>query len=90
MGRSQVSAHNPEEDAAIDRIDGQNLVDLFRILQIDIHEVLKAIDDVKRAGMVPVSIGIPNPYITVLGLPLEFEQNCDDIMIYTQDKSQLN
>lgn len=85
-----MSAENKEEDKMIDRIDGQNLVDLFRILQIDIHEVLKVIDDVKRAGLVPVSIGIPNPYITVLGLPIEFEANADEIMVYTQDKSQLN
>lgn len=85
-----MSAENKEEDKMIDRIDGQNLVDLFRILQIDIHEVLKVIEDVKRAGLVPVSIGIPNPYITVLGLPIEFEANADEIMVYTQDKSQLN
>lgn len=82
---------NYEEDAMIEKIDGKEILDLFNILRIDIEQVVDAIVETKKAGLIPVSIGMKQPELTVLGIPIEFEQNAgDEIVVYSEDKSRLN
>lgn len=82
---------NHEEDAMIEKIDGKEILDLFNILRIDIEQVVDAIVETKKAGLIPVSIGMKQPELTVLGIPIEFEQNAgDEIVVYSEDKSRLN
>lgn len=82
---------NYEEDAMIEKIDGKEILDLFNILRIDIEQVVDAIVETKKAGLIPVSIGMKQPELTVLGIPIEFEQNAgEDIVVYSEDKSRLN
>lgn len=82
---------NYEEDAMIEKIDGKEILDLFKILRIDIEQVVDAIVETKKSGLIPVSVGMQHPELTILGIPIEFEPNAgDEIVVYSEDKSRLN
>lgn len=83
--------YNPEEDAMIEKIDGEEILALFEILRVDIEKVVEAIFETRKAGLIPVSVGMQHPELTILGIPIIFEENAgDDIVVYSQDRSQLN
>ena len=84
-------AYNKDEDEMIDKIDAKDVLKLFEILRIDIEQILEAIEETKKAGLIPVSVGLQHPELTILGIPIEFEPNAgDDIIVYSEDKSRMN
>lgn len=75
----------------IEKIDGEDVLELFRILRIDIEQILEAIEETRKSGLTPVSIGIQHPELTILGIPIEFEPHAgEEIVVYSEDKARMN
>ena len=86
-----MSAQNEEEDEMIEKIDQKEVLVLFEILRIDIEQVVDAILQTRKSGLVPVSVGMKHPELTVMGVPIVFEENAnDEIVVYSQDKKAMN
>jgi hypothetical protein len=83
--------YNKDEDEMIDKIEAKDVLKLFEILRIDIEQIVDAIEETKNAGLVPVSVGLQHPELTILGIPIEFEPNAgNEIIVYSEDKSRMN
>lgn len=83
--------YNKDEDEMIDKIEAKDVLKLFEILRIDIEQIVDAIEETKNAGLVPVSVGLQHPELTILGIQIEFEPNAgNEIIVYSEDKSRMN
>lgn len=82
--------HNLEEDEMIDKLDHDAALKLLKLLKINYDDIVDALMDAHKAGLVPVAIAIPQPEITVNGIPIILEYDGKEVAVYHEDKSRLN